>query len=132
MRTDEEIKDDIIQTLLTADIESVITGKVYSEGERPSKSTSEDIIISTLSTLNAPLQESFVNVNFYVRDLKRDNDMIRNRKRIRELTRILVGVLHNHAPNGFLIKVQSDKSYSVPKTSEHAVNIKLLITHLNY
>ncbi len=133
MKVEDELIDFVIEVLIQSGIESKISGRIYPSGERPLNSEKEDIVVSVLSTHNDHYQESYLNVNLYVKDQDYINSTIRNRQRSKELSKLIVDHLHNYGSGGFLIKVESCKAFKIQGSPEpeHATNIKILLTNMN-
>ncbi len=136
MRIEEDIIDSVLDALdmtdarngITTSIADSIKGKIYSQGDRDTDT--EDIVVSKLSTLNGTFQESFVNLNLYVPCLRKGNGYIKDRKRISELSKLIVSMLDGCTLSDCLIRVQSDSLFELD--NEYLKNFKLIVTHLNY
>lgn len=67
MKTDEDIKQDVWEYILSTELAEEVTG-VIKRDRRPADSTKEDVIVSILSNENGQNQKATVNVNIYVKD----------------------------------------------------------------
>lgn len=69
MKSDIEIAKFVRSKIVGSELEKAVTGKLSDRG-RPNGSEKEDIVISVLSNEGAgQVQQSFVNVNIYVKDI---------------------------------------------------------------
>ena len=125
MKSDIDIKDDIYMFIKGSPLENAVNGKL-SKIIRPAGSSNEDIVISMLSNQNAQIQEAFVNVNIYVRDLVRDNQTEEDTIRLRELCNLAKSLLEVGRGNDFRFILDSQRVLEVEGKSEHFINNKLL------
>lgn len=130
MKSDIDIKDDIYMFIKGTPLENAVNGKL-SKTLRPAGSSNEDIVISMLSNQNAQIQEAFVNVNIYVRDLVRDNQTEEDTIRIRELCNLAKSLLEVGRGNDFRFILDSQRVLEVEGKSEHFINNKLLYRQCN-
>lgn len=92
MKTEAEILDDISRYIISTNLKEQITGDVYTD-KRPTNSAKEDIFVHVLATLPAQIQTALINVRIYVPNLQRQTDSVRNKKRIRELSKLAMNIL---------------------------------------
>lgn len=130
MKSDIDIKDDIYMFIKGSPLEDAVNGKL-SKTIRPAGSSNEDIVISMLSNQNAQIQEAFVNVNIYVRDLVRDNQTEEDTIRLRELCNLAKSLLEVGRGNDFRFILDSQRVLEVEGKSEHFINNKLLYRQCN-
>lgn len=130
MKSDIDIKDDIYMFIKGSPLENAVNGKL-SKTIRPAGSSNEDIVISMLSNQNAQIQEAFVNVNIYVRDLVRDNQTEEDTIRLRELCNLAKSLLEVGRGNDFRFILDSQRVLEVEGKSEHFINNKLLYRQCN-
>lgn len=130
MKTDIDIKDDVFMYLKGSELEHTVTGKL-SKTKRPANSWMEDIVISVLANNNAQIQEAYVNVNIYVKDLDRDGQAEEDTIRIRELSRIASELLQVVFKDDFRFTLESQRVYPVDGRSEHMINNRLLYKQVN-
>ena len=130
MKTDIDIKDDIYLFIKGSKLFYEVNGKL-SKTVRPSGSNNEDIIISVLSNQNAEIQEAFVNVNIYVKDLIRDNQNEEDTIRLRKLCSIAKSLLNVGRGNDYRFVLDSQRVLAVEGKNEHFINNKLLYRQCN-
>lgn len=130
MKSDVEIKDDVYMHIKGSALELAVTGKL-SKTKRPNGSIDEDIVISVLANQNAQLQEAFVNVNVYVRDVERDGQKEEDTIRTRELCEISEEVLERFFKDDFRCVLDSQRVVEIEGKGEHMINNKLLYKQVN-
>lgn len=130
MKTDIDIKDDIYLFIKGSKLFYEVNGKL-SKTVRPSGSNNEDIVISVLSNQNAEIQEAFVNVNIYVKDLIRDNQNEEDTIRLRRLCSIAKSLLNVGRGNDYRFVLDSQRVLAVEGKNEHFINNKLLYRQCN-
>lgn len=130
-----DIIDSTYLALNIAEVRSVISGGVY-KVIRPLNSTSEDIVINSLPTVNFQLQRAIVNVNIHVPNLKigtkvgQDNSQP-NFARLREITSIVIGILNDKFFGQFWFDVQQQSIFAQPEINYHYSNIRVEFYNLN-
>lgn len=139
MKSDIEIEDIIYTVIKTFKIKGteltlgdVVNGEIYSSEDRPTNSGKEDIVIKFLEGLNGLYQDVIVNVNIYTQNLNKGADTIINKERIRVLSRYAIDLLHGIDCKEYSIKVKKQQTFEVKETFEHATNIQLLLTYVNF
>ena len=130
MKSDIDIKDDVYFHLKGSELEKAVNGKL-SKTKRPAKSKKEDIVISVLANQNGQIQECFVNVNIYVKDLLRDGQYEENSSRCRELCQLAYETLKLGRGDGFRFVIDTQRVFEVEGTNEHLINNKLLYMQCN-
>lgn len=134
MKTDEEIKDIIYSLINGSELHKEAESKggdLYTD-QRPTNSGKEDIVISVLTGLNmGDTQEIIVNVNYYVPDITRASDTVENRQRIRRLSRIAMDLFERYVSASFLFAIESQTVLKVDEVSEHCINNRISLTHIN-
>lgn len=130
MKSDIDIKDDIYMFIKGSRLEYEVNGKL-SKTRRPSGSANEDIIISVLANQNGSIQEAFVNVNIYVKDLIRNNQNEEDTIRLRELCNIAKSLLKIGRGNDYRFILDSQRVFEVEGKKEHFINNKLLYRQCN-
>ena len=103
MKTEAEILDDISR-YITSTMKEQITGDVYTD-KRPTNSAKEDIFVHVLATLPAQIQTALINVRIYVPNLQRQTDSVRDKKRIRELSKLAMDILSSHIQDGWYMGI---------------------------
>lgn len=130
MKTDIEIKDDIYNIILESELYEVVTG-ILSKTVRPTDSDKEDIVISILANNNGQLQECFVNVNIYVKDIKRVNYWEEDTPRLRNLCKLSEELFEVVNRGEFRVTLDSQRIFNVDENKEHMINNKLLYRQCN-
>lgn len=130
MKSDVDIKDDIYMFIKGSKLEHEITGKL-SKTKRPSNSSYEDIVISVLANQNAQIQEAFVNVNIYVKDVSRNKQYEEDSIRLRELCNLAKSLFELGRGNDFRFTLDSQRVFEVEGKNEHFINNKLLYKQCN-
>lgn len=136
IRTDNDIKDDVYQVLLHSKLKSEVSGEIRKIQRSPA-SRKEDVIISILAN-DSPrqVQESFVNVNVYIRDLKlkanNEEYYVEDTKRTKELSRIVADVFDTAIiGESYRLTLDSQRVLAVETTHEHCINNRLLYQCVN-
>lgn len=134
MKTDIEVKDVLYQAIKGSPLEQAVisTGGTLYKNQRPANSGKEDIVISVLDGLSGQSQNAVLNVNIYVQDVARGEDMIENEPRIRELSRIAVELMEDFTESGYRFKIEKQLCLKVEGVDEHCINNKVVLTILNY
>ena len=130
MKSDIDIKDDIYTFIKGSELENAVTGKLR-KTRRPTNSKLEDIVISMVSNLNAQVQEAFVNVNIYVSDIIRDNQMEEDTIRLRELCDLSKTLLKVGRGGDFRFTIDTQRVLEVEGKDEHVINNRLLYRQCN-
>ena len=134
MISDIEVKDNLYQFIKGSELANSMTG-VLSKTIRPKNSDKEDIVISILSNQSAQIQEIFVNVNIYVKDLTMtkngtsQNEM--NVGRCRELCRLAFDLLETGSGEDFRFVIDSQRVIAVDDIQHHVINNKILYKQIN-
>lgn len=134
MISDIEVKDNLFQFIKGSELANSVTG-VLSKTMRPKNSDKEDIVISILSNQSAQIQEVFVNVNIYVKDLSitkngsTQNEM--NVSRCRELCRLAFDLLETGSGENFRFVVDSQRVIAVDDIQHHVINNRILYKQIN-
>jgi len=131
MKSDGQIKTDVFKVIQGSELENAVTG-VLSKRGRPQGSDKEDIIISVLDSRSGQLQEAFVNVNIYVKDIQ-DNkkEFIINDVRIDELCALSIDVLETCNLYDFRFILDKQRVLKVEGRQEHFINNRLLYRQCN-
>lgn len=134
MKSDIEIRDILYNAIKDSALEQSVVntgGKLY-KNQRPANSGREDIVISVLDGLSGQLQSSVINVNIYVQDVARGEDMIENETRVRELSRLAVELMEDFTEGDYRFKIEKQLCLKVEGVDEHCINNKVVLTILNY
>lgn len=130
MKSDIDIKDDIYEFIKGSTLEYNVSGKL-SKTKRPHGSNNEDIVISVLANQNGDIQEAFVNVNIYVKDLNRNNQSEENTPRLRVLCNLAKELLDVGRGNDYRFTLDSQRVFEVEGKKEHFINNRLLYRQCN-
>ena len=136
MRTDNDIKDDVYGLLQNSALKNAVSGEIRKISRSPS-SRSEDVIISVIANDNPrQLQEAFVNVNVYVRDLKlkanKEEYYVEDTNRTKQLSRIVADMFENACiGESYRITLDRQRVFAVDATHEHCINNRLLYQCIN-
>lgn len=130
MKTDIDIKDDIYLFIKGSRLAYEVNGELR-KTVRPKDSNLEDIVISVLANQNAQIQEAFVNVNIYVKDVYRNNQNEEDTIRLRTLCNLAKSLLKSGRGNDFRFVLDSQRVLEVEGKAEHYINNKLLYMQCN-
>lgn len=126
MKTEAEILDDISRYIASTNLKEQITGDVYTD-KRPTNSVKEDIFVHVLATLPAQIQTALINVRIYVPNLQRQTDSVRDKRRIRELSRLATDILSSHIQDGWYIVMEEQSVEESVDNRQH-----IIINRLHY
>lgn len=129
MKTEAEILDDISRYIAST-MKEQITGDVYTD-KRPTNSAKEDIFVHVLATLPAQIQTALINVRIYVPNLQRQADSVRNKKRIRELSRLAMNVLSSHIQDGWYIVLEEQSVEESIDNRQHVIINRIYYRYCN-
>lgn len=130
MKTDIDIKDDIYLFIKGSKLDYEANGKLC-KTKRPAGSDSEDIVISVIANQNGQIQEAFVNVNIYVKDVIRNKQAEENSIRLRELSNLAKSLLEVGRGRDYRFVLDSQRILEVEGKNEHFINNKLLYMQCN-
>ena len=130
MKTDIDIKDDIYLFIKGSRLAYEVNGELR-KTVRPKDSNLEDIVISVLANQNAQIQEAFVNVNIYVKDVYRNNQNEEDTIRLRTLCNLAKSLLKLGRGDDFRFVLDSQRVLEVEGKAEHYINNKLLYMQCN-
>lgn len=130
MKSDIDIKDDIYTFIKGSTLEYEVTGKLC-KTKRPAESNKEDIVISVFANDNGQIQEAFVNVNIYIRDVTRNRQSEENTIRLRKLCNLAKSILEVGRGRDFRFILSSQRVLEVNGKDEHVINNKLLYRQCN-
>ena len=105
----------ILELLLKAGINNVISGKIYKD-KRPADSQKEDIVINSLTMTNHFLQNGVFNVNCYVPmiEIKANNGIVqkqKNAKRLKEISDAVYSALSEVWEDEFNLEVVNHQEF---------------------
>lgn len=129
MKTEAEILDDISRYIAST-MKEQITGDVYTD-KRPTNSAKEDIFVHVLATSPAQIQTALINVRIYVPNLQRQTDSVRNKKRVRELSRLAMHVLSSHIQDGWYIVMEEQSVEESVDNRQHVIINRIYYRYCN-
>lgn len=134
MKTSFDVVDLIYAYLRdNSPVKQLLSGGVYKH-LRPINSKTEDVVINSLGLNNAVVQNGVANVNVYVPNLILNINGMQdttqpNHKRLKELTAVLIEVLHEVWIGDYMFEVQQEQPIFDPDGS--ATNIRLNFFSIN-
>ena len=113
-----------------SELKRMITGDVHFQGDRPTDSNKEDVVINTLTLSQDHYpQIGDSNINIYVADnivtIGGKQQNVANRKRLKELTDKTIEIIRNSKIEGLLINLKWQRVFSEPDINQHFVNIRV-------
>ena len=129
MKTEAEILDDISRYIAST-MKEQITGDVYTD-KRPTNSAKEDIFVHVLATLPAQIQTALINVRIYVPNLQRQTDSVRNKKRIRELSKLAMDILSSDIQDGWYIVMEEQSVEESIDNRQHVIINRIYYRYCN-
>lgn len=130
--TGQNIEDYIYNRLKA--LKLPIKGKMYKKGTRPIDSQNEDCVVSFLSGTAEQIQQGFVVVNVFVKDiLGGDGLYYRDIKRCATIENVLAGIVDKLNENGdlYLTKDGMVVTLQEENINQHFVSLKLKFKVLN-
>lgn len=131
MKSVTEIQDILYSILDGSDLHREIQsrgGVIYTD-ERPMNSGKEDITILPHDDLVGGNTQEFVfNINIYVRDTPRDNQMIIDKPRVRYLSRLAISLLEEYVASDYHFHIEKQPVFKVNGADEHCINNRILFT----
>lgn len=103
-----EIKTAVYQFLRGSELAQAIDGRVYKDS-LPSNSKAENIHIGVVASDTDQVQDFTVNINVYVPDVPRQNDLIENGPRLTELADKCIALLKSAAYGKFNFKLKKQR-----------------------
>ena len=124
--------DDILFKIVSEAVTSgkvVITGGVFTQGERPDDSEAEDIVINTITVTHDKPQTGTSNVNIYAKDLKLrikgKEQRKADRERLRTIGDALVAYLDAQNIADLEYWIESDIVIKELEVNQHYRNIRI-------
>lgn len=131
IRTDIDIKDMLWGLVKNSELSSAISGDLFKD-QRPVNSDKEDIIISILARdAGYQIQEAFANINIYVPDVKRGQEMIEDTKRLRVLSSLAASVFEYIHNGDSIVSLSSQEIFKANGIDWHIINNRLRIRFNN-
>ena len=130
MKTSFDIDSILFKLLNGSDVKAAITGGIYYQDDRPDDSTSEDVLVNTITLTQDFLpQIATSNVNIYVCDKnKRINgkeQLKPDLKRLNALTKTVLATLRNARITGVKIIPESQTTLAETSIKQHYVNVRI-------
>lgn len=124
MKTDVEIRQDVLQHINDSLIKDTINGNVQII-PRNAKSKGEDCIISVLDSDPTQIQEAFVNVNVYVPNMTSGGVSCENIPRTKLLAKLCSEALKDVYLGAYRIKLVKQRILPVEGKDEYVINNKI-------
>lgn len=137
MKTDIEIVDDVYDHIKASGVmssEELKNGKLQKDSRITFNEGDAVISLLGISSLNNGIQEQWVNVNVYIRDIDVYGTFERNRKRIKTVSKLFESVLEVggigkdytfHLEKQPVVAVEENE-----RTPEHYINFRLLYQYV--
>ena len=126
MKTDIEIKNDVYNLLRESGLMESVTGKL---SKTIRQTELEDVVISILDNTAYEVQEGFVNVNVYVKDVTRNGQQEENTARTLILAPLFASFFRIQIGTDYRITL--DKQRILSSEGSHVISNKILYKHLN-
>ncbi len=123
-----ELKDIIYLLLRSKNLHAEISGRIYKD-KRPENSELEDVEISILDGDSSQVQTFVVNVNVFVPDVRRGDEMIEDVTRLRPLCRSFHNSLESNVYDGLRIVLEKQGVFKVRDRDIHAINNRLNVSY---
>jgi hypothetical protein len=131
MKSDIEIKTDVLKRIQGSELENTITGVVRKTGKRPHGSKNEDIVISMLANVNGQIQTASVNVNIYVAANVVDGQAEEATIRLQELCKLSADLFEVFRGKDFRATLREQRVLEVPNADEYVINNRIEYKHSN-
>ena len=131
MKSDIEIKTDVLKRIQGSELENAITGVVRKTGKRPHGSKNEDIVISMLANVNGQIQTASVNVNIYVAANVVDGQAEEATIRLQELCKLSADLFEVFRGKDFRATLREQRVLEVPNADEYVINNRIEYKHSN-
>ena len=128
MKTDIEIRQDIYKVVCNSDIKTTITGEVSYTGR---STDTEDCIISLQDNDNEQIQEAFVYVNVYVKNITSGGVSKEDVKRTKTLAKLCSEVLDHGVGESFKFHLAKQRVIAVNGKDEFCISNKLSYNNFN-
>lgn len=130
MKSDIDIKDDVYKVIELSPLVGEVNGTLKKR-KRSLGSDREDIVLSVVGNTNGQIQEAFVNVNVYVKDLLEDGQYQEDSSRLRHLCKVFSEFLEKYHGDTFDFWLESQQVFQVNGKDEHVINNRLLYKQNN-
>lgn len=136
MHTDNDIKDNVFHFLVNSELKTAVSGEIRKISRSP-HSADEDVIISVLAN-DSPkqIQQAFVNVNVYVKDveMKAGNEiyLVEDTNRTKELSKVMADLFKSSVNgDGYRLSLENQRVLKGENTHEHVISTRLLYQCVN-
>jgi hypothetical protein len=114
----------------STELKGALTGGIYKDDERPEGSEKEDIVVNTITTTqDYTPQKAVSNVNIYVPDISvkigGQNQKKANRKRLKELSEMVVGIIRGARISGLSLWITNQTTVKEQGVDQHFVNLRV-------
>lgn len=123
-----ELKDSIYLLLRAKSLHEAVSGRIYKE-TRPENSILEDVEISILDSDASQVQSFDVNVNVFIPDVPRGDEMIEDTPRLRTLCRTFSDALESNVSDGYRIVLAKQQVFKVNERPIHVINNRLTVNY---
>jgi hypothetical protein len=130
-----DIESVIYDILNVPSLKGLISGDVYTSGDRPTNSGKEDVEINTIALTQEPYpQEGVSNINIYVPDIVVNLDGEQQQKadktRLKLILEKVKSLLSNTKAKHVMIQIESENIIQDKDIQQHFVNLR--ITYFYY
>jgi len=136
----ENVESDVIALIVASTLDSMITGGVYANGQRPFNSKAEDIVVSFIAGLDGQKQVGVVNINAYVPKIYSGGKvMVKNTARCATIAEALrdfkESIMTSNlalSRSGYKFLADGDmiQTFEEPEINQHFVNLRLKFEYL--
>ncbi len=131
MKSDIEIKTDVVKHIQGSALASEVTGVIRKTGKRPHNSKKEDIVISMLGNLNGQVQKAVVNVNIYVAANVVDGQAEEQTKRLEVLCGLASSLFEVFRGDDFRATLSEQRVIEVEGANEYVINNQIEYKQVN-
>lgn len=124
MKSEIAVKDIMYNIIKASSLADAVTGGIYKD-QRPLNSTKEDVVISVLASSTSQVQTFILNVNVYVKDVKRGDEYIENTKRLRTLSDLCFPCLTTGCADGYCYQLDSQNVIKCSDIAFHCINNRI-------
>ncbi len=125
-----DIESIIYDILNVPSLTGLISGDVYTSGDRPTNSDKEDVEINTITLTQEPYpQEGVSNINIYVPDivvnLDGEQQQKANKTRLKLILEKVKSLLSNTKAKHVMIQIESENIIPDKDIKQHFVNLRI-------
>lgn len=131
IRTDIDIKDDIVAWLEDSNLVKALSGNIYKD-KRPLNSKAEDIIIAIIARdADTQIQLATANINIYIPDIRRGQEAVEDTPRLRTVATLAAQQLEYFHFGDGIFSLQSQEVMEANGIDWHIINNRLNIKYSN-